>query len=380
MHRPRIFVALAAVVLATAIAPGLTQSSAVAGGECGTYSSETVPPPTIRVYRTASGAVETVDFVAYAKNVLSREWISSWSTESLRAGALAVKHYAWYQVVHWRGYVNAAGECFDVFDSTRDQVYDPSRPTYPSMAAAVDATWTTLATKAGRLFPTYYGAGTPHEACGAGANGWQMRQWGTQACGLAGLSAAQIMATYYSGVSVTDAPPALPPTPAPTPSSTPAPAPAPPPGGAPPAPTPAPIPAPTPAPAPEPQPGGGQVGLEAPPPPPPPDPSPVVVTVAQPAVVAVAVEPVAAGPEPAAEPEPLRDRPAAVFEASQDVRRAREQSSARDPARRALNPSVAALRLMLMRAVLDRALDELAGAMPLWRAAARGAAGHAMVC
>ena len=131
------------------------------------------PPPTIRVFRSATGAVETVDFRAYVKNVLSREWISSWTTESIRAGALAVKNYGWYQVLHWRGYVNAAGACFDVFDSTRDQHYDPSRPTYAGMAAAVDATWATLATKSGRIFATYYNAGTAGEACGANANGWR---------------------------------------------------------------------------------------------------------------------------------------------------------------------------------------------------------------
>src|SRR5918992_938426 len=163
MYRPRCSAALAVVVLLTAVAPGLTHRRAVAGGECGTHTSESVPPPTIRVYRTASGAVETVDFVTYAKNVLSREWISSWTTESLRAGALAVKNYAWYQVIHWRGYVTPAGHCFDVFDSTRDQHYDPSRPTYASMASAVDATWGTLAHKSGRVFPTYYNAGAAGE-------------------------------------------------------------------------------------------------------------------------------------------------------------------------------------------------------------------------
>ena len=102
--------------------------------------------PTIRVFRTATGAVETVDFRTYVKNVLSREWISTWTTESLRSGALAVKNYGWYQVLHWRGYVNEDGKCFDVFDSTRDQHYDPTRPTYASMASAVDATWSTLRT------------------------------------------------------------------------------------------------------------------------------------------------------------------------------------------------------------------------------------------
>src|SRR5687768_15694242 len=144
------------------------------------------------------------------------------------------------------------------------------------MAAAVDATWGTLAHKNGRIFATYYNAGQAFEACGARANGWQMFQWGTQACGLDGRSAAEMMAIYYPGVVVSAAP--LPVTPAPTPAPTPTPIPTPiptpapttpPSAGAPteqptpdPTPTPAP-PAPTPAPAPPPppeMPGGGQIG------------------------------------------------------------------------------------------------------------------------
>ena len=286
------------MLLATLLAPLSSPSPASAAGECGSYSSETAPPPTIRVFRTATGAVDSVDFRAYVKNVLSREWISSWTTESLRSGALAVKNYAWYQVLHWRGYVNAAGQCFDVFDSTRDQHYDPSRPTYATMAAAVDATWSTLAQKGGRIFATYYNAGQPYEACGANANGWQMFQWGTQGCGLIGRTAAEIMGIYYPGVVVSAAPPASTPAPTPTPTPIPTPVPTPvptpiptpEPGASPTAPpTPAPTPTPTPMPTPTPtpvaspppqMPGGGQVGLAAPPPPPPPDPEPVVVTVA----------------------------------------------------------------------------------------------------
>ncbi len=283
-RRLPVAVALAALAVAVTLIVPLVPARPAVAATCGTYTSETAPPSTIRVFRTGSGAVETVDFRAYVKNVLSREWISSWTTESLRSGAVAVKSYAWYQVLHWRGYVNEAGECFDIFDSTRDQHYDPSKPTYASMAAAVDATWTTVALKSGRIFPTYYNAGAASDPCGANANGWQMFQWGTQACGLAGLSAAQILATYYAGVTVVAAPAPVrpPPTPAPTPIPTPAPTPAgtPSPGATPP-PTPAPTPIPTPAPAPPgPAPGGGQVGLSAPPPPPPDEPEPIVVPAA----------------------------------------------------------------------------------------------------
>ena len=325
-HRRSVASVLAAILSAAALSPMTLATPVSAAGECGSYASETVAPTTIRVYRTATGAVEVVDFRAYVKNVLSREWISSWTTESLRSGALAVKNYAWYQVIHWRGYENAAGACFDVFDSTRDQHYDPSRPTYASMAAAVDATWNTLAHKNGRIFATYYNAGQAYESCGARANGWQMFQWGTQACGLDGKSAAQIMGIYYSGVTVSAAPPASTPSPTPTPTPRPTPVPTPAPTPLPtqtptptpsvpgastnPTPTPAPTPtAPTPTPASTPMPtptpmpvappssespGGGQVGLAAPPPPPAPDPEPIVFTVPEADEIA-AIAAIAAG-------------------------------------------------------------------------------------
>jgi hypothetical protein len=370
----RVASVLAAIILAVALAPVPAPAPTSAAGECGTYRSETAPPPTIRVFRTATGAVDTVDFRTYVKNVLSREWISSWTTESLRSGALAVKNYAWYQVIHWRGYVNAAGRCFDVFDSTRDQHYDPSRPTYASMAAAVDATWGTLAHRAGRIFPTYYNAGAAGEACGANANGWQMFQWGTQACGLAGRSAAQILATYYAGVTVSAAPPpATPPpaTPAPTPKPTVPPAPTPKPTPTPPssaAPTTAPTPAPTAAPTPTPAtpiptpthapppptavPGGGQVGLVAPPPPPPPDPDPIVISVAE-VTGGATVEMTAAGaPRRSAAVvhiADMADHAVVRFEREIDADR-RHASSTQVPPRRA------SVRLVILRILVERAL------------------------
>ncbi len=309
---------LAATVTTLLAAPGLPRVATATS--CTAWTSESQPPPSIRVFRVASGAVDTVDFRAYLKNVLSREWISSWTTESLRAGAVAVRAYAWYQVLHDRGYVTSDGACFDVFDSTRDQVYDPVRPIYAPMAAAVDATWSTLVTRAGHIFPAYYNAGAASEACGANANGWKLYQWGSQACGLAGRSAAQILGTYYAGITVTAAPPASTPspsaspipTPAPTPLPTaiPTPVPSPSAGAASPVPTPQapstprPTPAATPTPAPTPTPppslpGGGQSGVvnaPAPPPPPPPNPIPILVT---PSTASLAGQVVAAPPDAA---------------------------------------------------------------------------------
>ena len=366
MHRShRVASSLAAIMLAVVLAPATAPAPISAADGCGTHRSETTPPSTIRVFRSATGAVDTVDFRTYVTNVLSREWISSWTTESLRAGALAVKNYAWYQVLHWRGHVNGAGTCFDVFDSTRDQHYDPSRPTYASMAAAVDATWGTLAHRSGRVFATYYNAGAPYEACGANANGWQMFQWGTQACGLAGKSAAQIMAIYYPGVTVSAAPPAATPPPTPTPNPTPVPTPGPtgPPSNTPsaapaPAPTPPPAtpsPAPIPPPTPPAMPGGGQAGLTAPPPPPPPDPAPIIVEIG-PDPDRPSGEMTAAGAPPAVaavDIATMHDHAVVRFERWVDAGGRRAGSGATGVSRQA------ALRMVVMRLIVERALGDL---------------------
>jgi peptidoglycan hydrolase-like amidase len=192
---------------------------------CSGWTSHSDPPATIRVYRTETGEVDTVRFRRYTKNVLSREWISSWTRKSLRAGALIVRNYAWYQVLNWRGGVNADGECYDVRDDVRDQVYDPDRPVYRSVSDAVDSIWDRLLLKRGSIFPTYYNAGSPGEDCGTNADGRKAYQWGTQSCGLDGVTAARILKTYYyPGVRVTAAPDPSPtpaPTATPTPSATP---------------------------------------------------------------------------------------------------------------------------------------------------------------
>jgi hypothetical protein len=307
----RALVAAALAVLTVSAGALPTWVAPAAAASCSSWTSQVEPPPTVRVFRHLTGLVETVDFRVYTKNVLSREWIGSWTTESLRSGALAVKHYAWYQVLHWRGGVNSAGECFDLRDDTYDQVYDPTQATWSTAAAAVDVTWGMRVLRNGAIFPTYYNAGTRSEACGANANGWKLWQWGTQACGMAGRTAAEIVLLYYyPGVTVSGAPASTAtPTPSPTPSptATPAPTTTPAPSAAPPSsapaataaatpsptpeltssplPTPVPTAAPTPAPLPAPPPGqglpgGGQTGVEgaaAPPPSPPVDPDPVVV-------------------------------------------------------------------------------------------------------
>ncbi len=115
-------------------------------------------PATIRVgitgnifctpFITSTYTVNTVDFKTYVKHVLPNEWLYTWGRESLRAGAVAVKMYAWYWIEHggkWRG--------TDMIDSTCDQVYNPAVE-YASTNQAVDFTWNWKLTRQGDIFQT----------------------------------------------------------------------------------------------------------------------------------------------------------------------------------------------------------------------------------
>jgi hypothetical protein len=116
-------------------------------------------PETIRVRITdsvycdtdAEYTVEVVDFHEYVRNVLPNEWITSWPRESLRAGAMAVKMYAWQIVASGGRYEDA-----DVWDSTCDQVYIPG-VAYASTDRAIAYTWNwRLTHEDASLFRTHY--------------------------------------------------------------------------------------------------------------------------------------------------------------------------------------------------------------------------------
>ncbi len=182
-------------------APGLR-----AAASCTGWGSETFPPDTIRVLRTAGPAEDTVQVVPfrdYVEVVMATEWGASNPTEALRAGAVAVKEYAWLKTMDWRGKKGPDGECYDIVDSTIDQVYAPEkvRPVPPTLAAAVDDSWGVTATRDGHLFTTHYQGGQK-VACGADADGVWLFQNSAMACARDGKLAAEILTTYY-GADVT---------------------------------------------------------------------------------------------------------------------------------------------------------------------------------
>lgn len=72
----------------------------------------------------------------YVKNVLANEWEESWPNESLKAGGICVKMFAWHKVISpsYPDY-NA-----DIDNTTNSQVYkEGSAEKHPNTSAAVDA-------------------------------------------------------------------------------------------------------------------------------------------------------------------------------------------------------------------------------------------------
>jgi len=184
------FIALPITMPATALAGAQPQ-------QCTKWSSSTQPPPTINVYRDSEGKVDTVDFKDYVLRVVSREW--DVKQAALRdAGAVAVKQYAWYYVLHYRG-GKSNGTCYDVKDTTADQLYAAKTvSTLPSsVKSAVDNTWSWSVWRAGKLPLTGYRRGAD-VSCGANA-GYHLYVKSARKCADAGWSAQQILAKYYTG-------------------------------------------------------------------------------------------------------------------------------------------------------------------------------------
>ena len=211
-NRSRLYVLAAVALVATALcrpgvataAAGIDQAAGTSGvqpaaGSCTGWSSNSTPPPTVKVLRTATGAVQTVDFMAYTKVVMAAEFNKTWPIETLRAGAIAVKEYAWYYTIHYRGGTKN-GACYDVQDNSNDQVYQPgSRTPSASQITAVESTWNESILRGGAIFLTGYRPGSS-TTCGADKDKYHLMQLSARGCGLLGYSAEYILNLYYTSI------------------------------------------------------------------------------------------------------------------------------------------------------------------------------------
>lgn len=160
---------------------------------CATWRSERTPPPSIRVL-LRPGHVVVVPFRLYVARVMASEWGST-PEQLRRAGAIAVKQYAWSRVIHWSGR-SSRGHCFHVHADTRDQIYRVKTP--PAYVwEAVNATWHwTLRRADGGLIHTNYNTGARGLGCAADAGDF-LHARSARRCAIAGWSAGRILVRYY---------------------------------------------------------------------------------------------------------------------------------------------------------------------------------------
>lgn len=195
--------ALATVAIAAPLAPQVTTTAQARS--CGTnWQSRTQAPDSIKVYRSKTGQVETVDFRLYVAIVMSSGEFPTWLPDAvLEVGATAVKQYAWYYALagHHRSGYRAGGTCYDVRDDTMDQLFRPEHATpRANQLSAIATTWDLTLRKKGRFFLTGYRAGTVSK-CAADADGWRIYTRSAQTCAESkGWSRQKIQERYYGSV------------------------------------------------------------------------------------------------------------------------------------------------------------------------------------
>lgn len=168
-------------------------------------------PTTIRVLLTApvpgqpSGecnreirGIVHIPFQEYVHNVLPNEWgpVSAFTDEALKAGAMAVKTYAWYRVL---GRAKYPGQGYDVRDDICDQVYRQGSATLRT-DRAFEATWPWAMTREGQLFESQYDSGTRGrpEPLYLG----RLSQWGTQYWAEQGKDWRWMLRYYYGTIEI----------------------------------------------------------------------------------------------------------------------------------------------------------------------------------
>lgn len=195
-------VAMAVAIAAPVVLPLAGASAPVeAGTSCWTaHDSKSTPPSSIRVHRTATDTVDIVPFREYVGIVMaSGEWPYYLPQAVLEVGATATKQYAWYYTLagnHRSWYKTADGVCYDVKDTTNDQLFRPERADVKQKQLdAVEATWDLTLRKRGRFFLTGYRAGVEPD-CGADANGWKIYAKSAVDCAEQGMDRQAIQELY----------------------------------------------------------------------------------------------------------------------------------------------------------------------------------------
>lgn len=176
-------------------------------GGCTRWASYRVPPRTIRVFvshRRGSPVpahVERVSFRRYVSRVMNGgAWPAHKPMESLKVGAIAIKQYAWWSVMHHQRGYSWKGVCFDIRDG--DQLYRRPFRSHSRTWEAIDATWHVSLRKRGRFFRTGWSGGGGR--CGQGVDRWHLLEDGVTDCARRGWKWRRITKRLLSPVSIVE--------------------------------------------------------------------------------------------------------------------------------------------------------------------------------
>ncbi len=201
------------------------------------WTDDLRPPTTIRVRRSYGpdkGHVQTVPFWNYVGVVVRAEYSGAWKKSPMwmRIGALTVKEYAWFRTMKWRGgkvttdtansdgTVTTTVECYDVKDTTADQIYKPvevapdgtvykGNTPGPNVLQALRETWHMSLRKwksaknRTALFVTGYRTGKK-VPCGTDARRNLMKQASLRDCADKNLTFEEVIRAYYDPIYIVD--------------------------------------------------------------------------------------------------------------------------------------------------------------------------------
>ncbi|MBF8378990.1 SpoIID/LytB domain-containing protein [Alicyclobacillus mali] len=154
----------------------------------------------IRAYNNPTAPilyVQTLGFEEYCEDVLPNEWIPSWNEEALKAGAIAVKMFAWYWTLHPR---TENGWTFDVDNTTNYQTFKYLSGHYQT-DLAIQQTWNMVYVPSdGFIKPLQYRQGSEGRPGYSYIGTYIMSQWGTEYWAkVAKLPFTQILSLFYPG-------------------------------------------------------------------------------------------------------------------------------------------------------------------------------------
>lgn len=159
--------------------------------------SSTSTPSTFKLYITSTKKIVNIGFDAYTKDLLPNEWYASWEEEALKAGAIAIKTYAWYNATYPRK--PATDYNAHLTDKWQNyQHYVPNSGTTETDTAVDDVSGIFMRNSDGKVFDAQYRAGTKGEI--GESFGGVVSQWGTQfiALNYPQYNYYTILSYYYS--------------------------------------------------------------------------------------------------------------------------------------------------------------------------------------